>query len=59
MIIKTDISNEITKPFILIKHGDSNIFGGITHYFLKFANSEIELHKFEIQNEKQIKVLLK
>ena len=43
--------------FILIKHGDSNIFGGITHYFLKFANSEIELHKFEIQNDKLIKVI--
>jgi hypothetical protein len=59
VINKYDISNEITKPFVLIKHGNSNIFGGITHYFLKFANSEIELHKFEIQNDKKIKVLSK
>jgi hypothetical protein len=59
VINKYDISNEITKPFVLIKHGNLNIFGGITHYFLKFANSEIELHKFEIQNDKKIKVLSK
>ncbi len=51
LITKTDISNEITKPFVSIKYGDSNIFGAITNYFLKIANSEIELHKFEIQNE--------
>ncbi len=54
-----DISNEITKPFVLVQYSNIKIFGGITNYFLKFANLEIQIDKFEKQNEKQIKLIKK
>ncbi len=59
LINNADISNEITKPFVLVQYSNIKIFGGITNYFLKFANLEIQIDKFEKQYEKQIKLIKK